>query len=767
VEAVDWSVPLAALWAVGVLACLGWYAWSYLRFSKNIRKNSLSPSSQALEVLWELDPAGRVALAECPQVSTPMLLGVVRPVVVLPVGLEGRERLEDILAHELTHARRHDLLYKWFAVGVTSLHWFNPLMILVRRQISRACELACDEAVVRGLDDGRRQHYGQTLLDLAAAPPSGLGLLAVTLCEEKEQLKERLVSIVHYRKKGAAAVLLTLLLVLAVGGCALVNAAETISSSAGNSSQGGSVPDKSPQSTAPDNSADPTMADVPEDFQAILLGREGFLHISADGQEYRDINSLPAVFSPYSSYAKVSSWAMADLDGDGQEELILQLTDVSGDMGGFEIIRFGENSQMLGCSAHYKMISDLKTDGTFHWSSLTGYAWGTARLTFTETGFELQNITSGSTREGGEPYTYEVDGQSATEEEYRAAEDLQNQKPDAVWRDPPEAHKQVLTYWNADLDGDGMPDKVTAFSDWDRTADDIGMTTLRITMATGAVLEKQWEEGASLGLLPARLTAPDRDAIILLRSDRTSNYDATEYYVLEVVGGELVESLTLDYAQQEELGLILTGGCSTKRLEGSALNCLRVTSLVDKWAGEEWYTFRYTPEGWVHEADGILRKGMWITGPGGRELMVIASGAMEELDSRSLYYDEIQVSIGDSLIQTITPKDVIPDENVLFEGFLAGYGFLDYRDVNFDGVDDLGLMCGSTYNGPMCWFIWDDASRQFCFAFYSSISLNVDQEKQQLIDEWKDGLLGSNYYIYEYDDQGQRVLVDRYFVPYP
>lgn len=83
-----------------------------------------------------------------------MLIGVVRPVIVLPREVE-QERLGDILAHELTHARRHDLLYKWFAVAVTGLHWFNPLMMVVRRQLNRACELSCDAAVVHG--PGRRR----------------------------------------------------------------------------------------------------------------------------------------------------------------------------------------------------------------------------------------------------------------------------------------------------------------------------------------------------------------------------------------------------------------------------------------------------------------------------------------------------------------------------------------------------------------------------------------------------------------------------------
>lgn len=222
----NWSAFLVVLWAVVTAARLAWYALSYLRFSASVKRQSSPPSSEAVSVLNELDSAGRIGLSECPLVSTPMLLGVLHPVIILPVGIEGQQRLRDILAHELTHARRHDLLYKWFAVAVTCLHWFNPMMLPVRREINRTCELSCDETVIRSLDRDARRHYSQTLLVLASAPPSGKGQLTLALCEGKEQLKERLVSIVNYRKKGTSAVILTLLLALIMAGCSLVSGAE-------------------------------------------------------------------------------------------------------------------------------------------------------------------------------------------------------------------------------------------------------------------------------------------------------------------------------------------------------------------------------------------------------------------------------------------------------------------------------------------------------------------------------------------------------------
>lgn len=211
-------------WGLGAAFCLGRQVWGYRRFARMVRKAGEPPEQEALALLAALDREGRVGLTVCPHVSTPMLLGVLRPAIVLPRGV-APDRLGDILAHELTHARRQDLLYKWFAAAVTSLHWFNPLMIVVRRQLNRACELSCDEAATRGLDAAGRRHYGETLLAMAAGQ-SPRGLPAVTLCEGKKHLKERLTAVMKPVKKGPAAAALTLALVLILTGCAAIFGAE-------------------------------------------------------------------------------------------------------------------------------------------------------------------------------------------------------------------------------------------------------------------------------------------------------------------------------------------------------------------------------------------------------------------------------------------------------------------------------------------------------------------------------------------------------------
>ena len=129
--------------------------------------------------------------------------------------------LRNILRHELTHYQRKDILYKWLVVVVTSLHWFNPLMLLIRREIGKACELSCDETVIRKMSASEKKQYGNTLLAFSATKKFPADILATTLREGKAKLKERLISIMNYKKKSTWVIVLTLMLTVLLTGCAV------------------------------------------------------------------------------------------------------------------------------------------------------------------------------------------------------------------------------------------------------------------------------------------------------------------------------------------------------------------------------------------------------------------------------------------------------------------------------------------------------------------------------------------------------------------
>ena len=210
------------IWLAGAAIHFLWFAVSYFRFCRSLKQDCLPLWEHEQALLEGLRGKWRVEAFRSPLAQTPMLVGLIRPRIILPETAITTLQLECILRHELTHLRRRDLLYKWFTVAVTSFHWFNPLMPWLRREIDRCCELSCDEGVIRTMTEGQKQAYGETLLALAAVHALPRTVPATTLCEEKAQLKERLVGIMKHKKVTAAILLLSCLLALLVAGCAAV-----------------------------------------------------------------------------------------------------------------------------------------------------------------------------------------------------------------------------------------------------------------------------------------------------------------------------------------------------------------------------------------------------------------------------------------------------------------------------------------------------------------------------------------------------------------
>jgi len=149
--------------------------------------------------------------------SSPMLVGVVRPFIVLPDLSVNTEEICHILQHELTHYKRRDIFYKWLIQIAVCLHWFNPIVYVISREINKNCELACDEAVIKRMDEKTKIRYGDTLL--ATIKPDGgysNAVISVTLNEDARLLKERLGAIMKFNKKSTLIGILTLILTVGV-----------------------------------------------------------------------------------------------------------------------------------------------------------------------------------------------------------------------------------------------------------------------------------------------------------------------------------------------------------------------------------------------------------------------------------------------------------------------------------------------------------------------------------------------------------------------
>lgn len=165
---------------------------------------------------------------------SPMLIGMLRPRLLLPDIDLDRKTLGYILQHELIHYKRMDLAYKWLMQLAVCLHWYNPFVYWISREIGNCCELSCDEAIIKDLCKEEKYDYGDTLLS-AIKPNNGHSnsIAAVSLSENTKFIKERLGAIMTFRKKSVTATLLSVLLAVGVLTGATFSGVYTVSEAAG------------------------------------------------------------------------------------------------------------------------------------------------------------------------------------------------------------------------------------------------------------------------------------------------------------------------------------------------------------------------------------------------------------------------------------------------------------------------------------------------------------------------------------------------------
>ena len=166
--AIPWDRVLPGLWLTAAAGLLGWHLMGNLWFIRRARRWSRTPGEDTLalcrEVETELGIKKPTPVWVCPLAASPMAAGLLRPRLLLPAEDYGERELGFILRHELTHIRRRDLWYKFLLLTAACLHWFNPLVWLLRRQGETDLELTCDDAVAEGLSGGDRRAYGEALL---------------------------------------------------------------------------------------------------------------------------------------------------------------------------------------------------------------------------------------------------------------------------------------------------------------------------------------------------------------------------------------------------------------------------------------------------------------------------------------------------------------------------------------------------------------------------------------------------------------------------
>lgn len=198
-----WTYLAGWVWLIGLGAMLLYALVSYLRLCRRV--------SVSLCV--------RENIYLCDAISSPFILGVVKPRIYLPSGLDEVQR-QNVLSHERAHLARRDHWWKPLGFALLAVYWFNPVLWLAYALLCCDIELACDERVIRTMDESAVKTYSTVLL--ACSMPRK-AVITCPLAFGEVGVKERVRNALRYKKPAFWVVAASVAVCVVVAVCFLTN----------------------------------------------------------------------------------------------------------------------------------------------------------------------------------------------------------------------------------------------------------------------------------------------------------------------------------------------------------------------------------------------------------------------------------------------------------------------------------------------------------------------------------------------------------------
>ena len=229
---------LFVVYLLGVVTFLTISIFRFLRWKRTVLRLSRSYADYDafLEPVAEEMGISDARLLLTKAVSSPMMIGLLSPTILLPKRKYDYDELRLILKHELTHYQHKDLWIKLLLIVCRAFHWFNPFMILFGRSIEKECEYYCDMSVMEVEPASMRKVYCQSILNTLADQvqrknSSFRPVLATSFYSPKTGLKHRFSMVLSGKKRMIAGILVLTVLLTAVSGFAISTASSDTDSS--------------------------------------------------------------------------------------------------------------------------------------------------------------------------------------------------------------------------------------------------------------------------------------------------------------------------------------------------------------------------------------------------------------------------------------------------------------------------------------------------------------------------------------------------------
>lgn len=218
---IPWYQVCIYVWILGFLVALAYHGLMHYKFLKMIRRWGEQPDMQMNDTLQKIKTNMGinmpVELKICPFISSPMMIGFIKPTILLPRTDFSSYQLSFILKHELVHFKRKDLWYKSLVIFATVIHWFNPLIYVMAKTIASICEVSCDVEVISKTDIETRQQYSETIISVIQNHTRMQTAFSTNFYGGKSKMKTRILSIMDTRKKRAGVLILCIVVLGTLG----------------------------------------------------------------------------------------------------------------------------------------------------------------------------------------------------------------------------------------------------------------------------------------------------------------------------------------------------------------------------------------------------------------------------------------------------------------------------------------------------------------------------------------------------------------------
>lgn len=206
------------VWLIGCIIFILHQFISYFVFKKQVlRWSHPVENMKVCKLIGQLSAEMKIRKTIIPliseKVSSPMMTGFLKPLLLLPSDNYTETELCFILKHELVHFQRHDIWYKLLLLAANAVHWFNPLAYIMFHEAGKDLEFSCDNEVIKDARFEDRRQYSETILASIHQQCTNQTALSTYFYMGTKIIKERFTNILNMNAKRKGIIMFSLMLV--------------------------------------------------------------------------------------------------------------------------------------------------------------------------------------------------------------------------------------------------------------------------------------------------------------------------------------------------------------------------------------------------------------------------------------------------------------------------------------------------------------------------------------------------------------------------